>query len=130
MTTHRIHPTPGDPAGTVLFNDCARCDEHSFEPWNSLDDTHLYALVSKPPQSVPELRAIARMKEAIQVAARLRELHVEEILAGVRVDNRPESDHLRRIGEESGVSEVYCCGYWTAVPGQCPGCGSTFEIGE
>ena len=72
MTMHSRHSD----FEAVLYDNCARCDQHAEHPFDSLDDSHLGRLASMvfigtKGRTANERRAIREVQDVMVKAARL-----------------------------------------------------------
>lgn len=83
MSVHNRHPSIREHG---LADGCERCDEHAANPFNTLDDENLRALVNLTlawmgdqdmPRSRAELKAMRVVEQAVRYARVLNRLGVE-----------------------------------------------------
>lgn len=77
--THTIHPSINEHG---LADNCPRCAEHAEQPWFSLDNANLEALIRRtqawrrdssqsPPRSQTELTAMLKIEQHLRILERM-----------------------------------------------------------
>lgn len=82
MTVHSFHP---DTHTEGLADGCERCTEHAEDPFASLDDNNLRALLerietSQYPRSTNEAIAMIKVQRSLAISEKIQRLRTSNVL--------------------------------------------------